>query len=465
MRPERNYRSELGNQLKSGLVGGFNSSASDFLKIIKQITSGGGETATKKPLKNRRRSVGSGYEKNQAIVRRHRPDYLIPLFFCLILLTGLILIYSISPLRANAQNNALGEKIFSDNHYFVRHLISALIAVATFSVFSFVPIDLMRRYMVWILLAGFAAAIGLFLLSKIAPGSSLVQCSLGACRWLRLGPISIQVSEMLKFSLLVFFSFFWGYFMSTNSINSPVNIINSILITGLALFSVVVLQNDLGSGGAMLVMFMFMIWAAGIKKQYVMIVLVLILSLSSVVILSKPHRISRVKTYLSDIVTPIDKTEVNDQNRHIVQAKIAVGSGGLFGLGVGKSVQATGYLPEAINDSIFAIIGEVFGFVGTGLVISLYVLLLYRLLRASVYSHQPFNQLWFVGIFTWIFSHVFINIGSMTGIIPMTGITLPFLSYGGSSMLFMAAALGVAFNLSRYTAHTPLILTDKQKSR
>lgn len=420
-----------------------------FVAIIRQIQRGYEPAVKSKTGQVRRTSK----VKQPLIVRRHRPDYLIPLFLLIIMLTGLILIYSISPQRANAQNNLLGDTIYGQNYYFVRHLVSAFLAACTFLIFSLVPMAWFRRFVGWILAAGFIGAAFLFLLSRTSPD---LVCSLGACRWLRFGPISIQVAELLKFCLLVFFSFFWAFFVRRGQINHHLNLVSSLIISGLALFSVVVLQNDLGSGVALLAVLLAMVLMAGIKVRYLALVAVLIVVLGAAMVIAKPHRASRVTTFFTDSTTPIDEVEINDQNRHIIQAKIAVGSGGLLGLGVGKSVQATGYLPEAINDSIFAIIGEVFGFVGTGLVLSLYLVLLYRLLVGLAYSHQPLNQLWFAGTFAWIFAHVVINIGSMIGLMPMTGITLPFLSYGGSSMLFVAAALGVAFNLSRYTAHTPV---------
>ena len=135
---------------------------------------------------------------------------------------------------------------------------------------------------------------------------------------------------------------------------------------------------------------------------------------------------------------------------------IALGTGGLTGRGIGKSIQSTGYLPEAINDSIFAVIGEIFGFAGTVLVVVLFAALLLRVLRVAEYSPDMTRRLVVAGIFGWLFAHFFMNIASMIHLAPLTGITLPFLSAGGSSMLFSGAALGIVFQLSRYTAHKPI---------
>ena len=167
-----------------------------------------------------------------------------------------------------------------------------------------------------------------------------------------------------------------------------------------------------------------------------------------------PHRIERVMTFFQG--DSHQTTQKDDNNYHIQQARIAIGSGGLFGLGIGKSVQATGYLPEAINDSIFAIMGETFGLVGLLAILGLFTALLLSLLRVAARLPDMRLRLIVAGVFGWVASHVVLNVAAMTGVAPLTGIPLPLLSYGGTSMLFVAAALGLAFQLSGFTSHKPL---------
>ncbi len=140
---------------------------------------------------------------------------------------------------------------------------------------------------------------------------------------------------------------------------------------------------------------------------------------------------------------------------HIENAMIAIGTGGLFGVGIGNSVQAMGYLPESINDSVFAVMGETFGFVGLVLVVTCFAVLLMRLLKVANYLEDMEESLIVIGVFAWATAHVVVNIAAMTGIMPLTGITLPLLSYGGTSMLFTATALGIALQLSCYTSREP----------
>ena len=149
-------------------------------------------------------------------------------------------------------------------------------------------------------------------------------------------------------------------------------------------------------------------------------------------------------------------TSSNDDGYHIKNAKIALGTGGLFGLGIGNSIQATGYLPEAINDSVFAIIGETFGFVGAVVVLALFAALLLRLLRIAERLPDMTMRLVVAGVFGWLGAHVMLNVASMIGVFPLTGITLPLLSFGGTSMVFIAGALGLAFQLSRQAAYQPI---------
>ena len=145
------------------------------------------------------------------------------------------------------------------------------------------------------------------------------------------------------------------------------------------------------------------------------------------------------------------------------QALITIGSGGMFGLGLGRSVQAYGYLPESANDSIFAIYAEKFGFIGVSVLLGLFMALFSRLKNILERAPNAYTRLIATGILAWLSTQAIINIGAMIGLLPLKGITLPFISYGGTSLVFVTAALGLAFNISRYTSYGPVIeLTDEE---
>lgn len=142
------------------------------------------------------------------------------------------------------------------------------------------------------------------------------------------------------------------------------------------------------------------------------------------------------------------------------QALIAVGSGGVFGLGLGRGVQAYGYLPEAANDSIFAIMAEKFGFVGVTIILGLFAALFTRLKNIIDKAPDTYSRLLVVGVLAWLSTQSMINVGAMIGLLPLKGITLPFISYGGTSLIFITAAVGVVFQISRYTSYS--VMTEEE---
>ena len=181
-----------------------------------------------------------------------------------------------------------------------------------------------------------------------------------------------------------------------------------------------------------------------------------LLAAGVMLILIAPHRLERVMTFFQGDHSNTSSMDSSSNTYHVQQARIAIGSGGILGLGIGKSVQVSGYLPEAINDSIFAIMGETFGFVGLLIILGLFTALLLGILHIAARLPDPRLRLVAAGVFGWVASHVILNVAAMTGVAPLTGIPLPLLSYGGTSMLFIAAALGLVFQLSCYTSHKPL---------
>lgn len=419
----------------------------NFLPTVRQASG----QAVEQPVRGRRvAGYGQRLQTNQVIVRKHRPDYYIVMYMLILMLLGLVLIYAIGPQRANLLNKSFGSDRYGQTYYFSKQLISMVVAIGAFAVAAKVSLDQLKKHALLILILGLGVGVFLFVFSKQPLYKlGLVQCSLGACRWLDFKVITIQAAEVIKLSLVVFFAVLWKFFADRNTLNRVPNLVYSAVIIIVALVMIAVWQNDLGTGLSMIFILLAMLWNAGIKPSIMVLIITLGMIASVGFVMAKPHRMARVATFLKG-----DNVEINDQTRHIVQAKIAVGSGGMFGLGIGKSVQATGYLPEALNDSIFAIIGEVFGFVGCVGVVGLFAALVVRLLKNVATSHDVFYRLLITGAAAWVFSHFAINITSMLGIAPMTGITLPFLSYGGTSMVFVATVLGLAFNASQFTAHS-----------
>lgn len=386
--------------------------------------------------------------------RAHRPDYQIMLYVGLLMMLGLVTMYAIGPQRAQVLNASYGTDTYTGMYFVVKQTINLILAFAAFLIMAFLPFHLIKRYAGWILVSGLAACTLLLLTGNLVHVEQITQCSLGACRWFDLGPLgSFQPAELLKFGVLVFMARLLAQKISDGKLNDwNETIVPVLILAGVTLGFIVLFQKDLGTGVTLASIIAAMLMVAGVSKKNGL-KLVGITALAGVLsIIIAPHRIARVATFFSSS----DSSALTDSSAasyHILQAKIAIGSGSWFGLGVGNSIQSTGYLPEAINDSVFAIMGEIFGFVGLVAIILIFTLLLFRILRVTDRLHDTWMQLVAAGVFGWVASHIVLNIASMTGVLPLTGITLPLLSFGGTSMLFIAAALGIVFGMSRFTSH------------
>lgn len=397
-----------------------------------------------------RRMVQTGASTIASSVRKHKADYQILLYMWLIMMVGLVIIYAIGPQRANVLNNAYGTDYYDSTYFFIKQTVSLGAALLAFALAAMTPYQLLLKHAGKILGFGFAACAALFLFGNVVHIDSIAQCSLGACRWFTLGPLgSLQPAEFVKFGLLLFTAGFLGARVSQGLINDrDKTLIPLGAIVAVALIFIIGIQKDMGTGIAVIAILAAMLLMAGLKLRVWLALAGVMILVTIVFILIAPHRLDRITTFFSG-----DSSSVQDAGAyHIAHAKIAIGSGGLSGVGIGNSVQATGYLPEAINDSVFAIMGETFGFIGLVGILGLFTALLLRLLKVSDHLVDIRLKLIVAGVFGWLAAHVVLNVGAMIGIIPLTGITLPLLSFGGTSMVFIAAGLGLSFQLSRYTA-------------
>ena len=344
----------------------------------------------------------------------------------------------------------------------VKQVISLTLSVVAFVGMSVIPFRLLKGMSERILWVSFGLCVLLLFFGNLLHIDVIAQCTLGACRWFNLGPLGgFQPSELLKFGLLIYMASFLGVRHKQGLINDrEKTLIPVLLVVALAMFFVVVIQKDMGTGIAMASIVASILVVSGLTKKNGLQLIGLALAAGVALIIVAPHRVERVMTFLHG--DNASHAEADDAHYHILNAKIALGSGGLLGLGIGNSVQATGYLPEAINDSVFAIIGETFGFVGTVFVLTVFTAFLMRILRVADRLPDMSMRLAVAGIFGWLGAHVVLNVASMIGVFPLTGITLPLLSFGGTSMVFIAAAIGLVFQLSGYTSHKTVLVKEAQ---
>jgi len=377
-------------------------------------------------------------------MRKHKSDRIIGALTVILLGLGLIVIYAIGPMRANVMNSAYGTNL-SENHFFIHQLISVGLSLAVALVAFLLPYSVVRKFGKLVLLAGLGMCALLAILSIF--NSPLAKCELGACRWINVSSsLSIQPAEILKLGLVLYLAGLMAERKKEGRLATRDFWIPFTVVSVLSLGFVVVIQKDLGTGVSIMAIILAMLFMSGVRMKYFILVLLVILLAGVGAIMSSPHRRERLMTFGS-----ADSSD----SYHIENAMIAIGTGGFFGVGIGNSVQATGYLPESINDSVFAVMGETFGFIGLFAVVGCFAGLLFRLLKTARFLQDDEESLVVIGIFAWLTAHVVLNISSMTGLMPLTGITLPLLSSGGTSMLFTAAALGLALQLSCYTSREP----------
>ena len=377
-------------------------------------------------------------------MRKHKSDRVIGLLMILLLGMGLIVIYAIGPMRANVMNATYGSD-YSENYFFLRQMVNVALSLLVVLVAFKVPYKVIRKFSKVIMLTGLVLCGLLALLALI--NNPVASCELGACRWLKVSGLSIQPAEVLKLGLVLYLAGLIAERKAEGKLESWWDFwFPFIIVSGMSLAFVVVAQKDLGTGVSLIAIILAMLFMSGIRMRYFLATLAVIGAAGVLAIVTSDHRMERIMTFGS--------AESSD-SYHIENAMIAIGTGGLFGVGIGNSVQAMGYLPESINDSVFAVMGETFGFVGLVLVVTCFAVLLMRLLKVANYLEDMEESLIVIGVFAWAAAHVVVNIAAMTGIMPLTGITLPLLSYGGTSMLFTATALGIALQLSCYTSREP----------
>jgi len=364
--------------------------------------------------------------------RRHRPDYVLVVLLLILLTIGLVVIYSISP--ALSLTNNVGQGYFID-----RQLLSIVFGFLAFFVAITMPISFWKRLQNPLIAIAGLSAIAVRLLGQEVNG---------AYRWIQIGGVSFQSAELIKIALLIWLAGFLSNRIRTGSIADNRKTLYPVLAC-LAILGFVVagLQSDLGSTGVMVIMIAAMAFVAGMPLKGVGIAALGVVALLGVTIAITPYRLGRIETYLHP------SSNCLTTGYQACQAIISVGSGGTIGLGLGRSVQAYGYLPEAADDSIFAIYSEKFGFIGDIVLLSLFVALFVRIKNIIDRAPDDFTKLLSVGILAWFGSQTLINVGGMIGLLPLKGITLPFISYGGTSLVFVIFAIGLLFQISRYTTY------------
>lgn len=334
---------------------------------------------------------------------------------------GLIMIYSASV--------AEGARDFGSKwHFVLLQLKWASVGLVAMFVMSFIPPKIWERFAPLLLLMGLV-----LLVMVVIPGiGTKVQ---GARRWLVLPGFTLQPSELIKFIEVVYLSSWlharkislpqFGFFVATTA-------------------GLIMLQPDMGTTLVVTLLATTMYFLSGYPIKHLLTIGGIGIALGTILIIAEPYRLARVKTFIN----PLHDTE--GSSYHIRQVLLSLGSGGISGLGIGRSRQKYAYLPEATTDSIFAVVGEELGFIGGVTLILAFLYYLSLIFKVAASEHDKFAATMCAGVGAWIGLQVCLNLAAMVALTPLTGVPLPLVSYGGSALITMLGGVGLVLSVSRH---------------
>lgn len=362
-------------------------------------------------------------------MKSHRVDK--PLLIAILLLVGAgFLIFLSASLGLLARDPAHFSSIAFKQMFF--GLVPGLVALYAFSHIEYMY---WRKISFWFLVSAILLNLAIFI-----PGLGLTHG--GATRWLLIGSISFQVSEVLKIAAVIYFAAWLS--LAKEKIQDFKTGFLPLLIMLCGVAALCLAQPDTDTLVVISASLVAMYVTAGGKWRHLFLLILAGMIGLSLLAFTRPYVMSRIKTFIDPSVAG------QTSGYQIQQSLIAVGSGGITGRGFGQSIQKFNYLPEPVGDSIFAVAAEEFGFIGGLSLIALYIFFAMRTLKIAQIANHTFGALLAVGIITFIITQSFINIGAMIGVLPLSGIPLIFVSQGGTALLFVLAEAGILLNISRY---------------
>lgn len=321
----------------------------------------------------------------------------------------------------------------------IRHATKVIMAIAAMLFFTKIDYHKFQKYTKWLM----ALAI-LFLVAVLAVGTK----ELGARRWLPLGPFSFQPSEFVKIALVMHIAAMCAakkeYIGDFKRSFVPI-----MIWAGLAAV-LIAKQPNMSNAGVLILLTFGIMYVAQMPMKYLMASACVVIVGGGIYAMTAWYRVQRILTFLGH------ENEHSDQiGYQTQQALIALGNGGLMGVGIGQSRQRDFYLPESYGDFIYSVIGEEYGFIGAAFLIIIFAFILIRGVQIAKHAPDLFGRYLAFGITLMIAINVLINSFVNSGLMPVTGLPMPFISYGGTSMIFSAAAIGILLNISKYTETMP----------
>ncbi len=358
--------------------------------------------------------------------KKYNFDYVLAGTAGILLIIGIVVLASVSASFSQV-------KFGKTTYYLFHQMIYGLIPGLALGFIAFrIKLSILRK-LAWVFMLINLVLMALIFIPKLGIVSG------GAPRWINLGFISFQPSEFLKLSFILYLS---AWLTSSLRDKRVFTLIPFLVVLGI-LAVLLTLQSDVSTLGLIILVGILMYFSSGLPFWHTILVLLIFAGGMWGLIKIAPYRMKRILVFLNPGIDPMG------MGYQIKQILIAIGSGGILGLGLGMSVQKFGWIPQTMSDSVFAVFAEETGFVGSLILISLFLVLLWRGLRIAKISQNRFSQLFAIGISCWICIQAFINMGAMIGILPLTGIPLPFISYGGSHMVVELIGIGILLNISK----------------
>jgi cell division protein FtsW len=360
----------------------------------------------------------------------HRPDYFLIALILVLTISGLIILASAS--------SVLGTQKFGDSYYYLKHQVinGLIIGLAAFFVASKVNYQVYKKLAIPLLLVSIAFLALVFTKFGVTAG--------GASRWVKIGPIGFQPSEILKLTFIIYLAAWLSNPKMSRTSDFLTGPLPFLIISGFVA-AMLLLQPATSTIAIILASALVVYFLSGAQWKHIAAMAMLGIVAFGLVIYVTPYRLDRVKGFLNK------SSDIEGSNFQLKQALMAIGSGRTWGVGYGNSVSKASYLPAPLDDSIFAIAAEELGFVGAGVLIVLFATLTFRIFWIAKNIRDKFGQMILIGFGTVIGLQSFVNIASISGMIPLTGVPLPFISYGGTALAVFLAMGGIVVNVSKYT--------------
>jgi cell division protein FtsW len=366
-------------------------------------------------------------------MKRTNFDIGLTIAISLLLLIGMVMVFSASAVRADLKHE-------TPTYFFTKQLLWGFLAILLMVAFS--RIDYKKynqKNFMWILIG-----LSLLFLVLLFPLGTRIN---GALRWFRFGPLQFQPSELSRLAMVGFAAFYLTTFHDKlDNFLSGLFPILGVLFIHLIL---ILLQPNLSTALMFVMISGALIFISRAKISHILTMVAPVVPVGLYIIGARPYQLRRIASWWQAITDPAQAPH------QVKQSLIAMGCGGFFGQGIGQSRQKYLFLPDSHTDFIFSILGEELGLIGTTLILATFLYILYRGIRIANHTSDEFGKFLAIGLTLNIVLYAFINIAVVTMLMPATGLPMPFISYGGSNLLFLGVGVGILINISRQTSAAP----------